>query len=157
MSGAVTSPTVKNASGTRAAGLVDHRRRRIDTRDEAVRDRIAEQRGREARAATHVDDVAVPGAGKLAEQRARRARERVGDERESFASEIGIAEGVRGHTVIVARAVAAASRLFSITTPSLDPSSGSEARSGCGIRPTTLPSALQMPAMSSRLPLGLST
>ena len=31
------------------------------------------------------------------------------------------------------------------------------ARSGWGMRPTTLPASLLMPAMSSRLPLGLST
>ena len=40
-------------------------------------------------------------------------------------------------------------------SPSDDgPVSGSMACSGCGIRPTTLPSALQMPAMSRAEPLG---
>ena len=40
--------------------------------------------------------------------------------------------------------------------PSVDPSSASQARSGWGMRPTTLPASLQMPAMSSTEPLGLS-
>src|SRR5438094_285706 len=40
-------------------------------------------------------------------------------------------------------------------SPSVDPSSGSEARSGCGIMPITLPSRFTMPAMSSIDPLGL--
>ncbi len=39
----------------------------------------------------------------------------------------------------------------------LEPSSSSQARSGCGMRPTTLPASLQMPAMSSIDPFGLST
>ena len=43
------------------------------------------------------------------------------------------------------------------TTPSAVPRRASLARSGCGMRPTTLPASLLMPAMSSRLPLGLST
>ena len=42
----------------------------------------------------------------------------------------------------------------SSTTPSAQPSSASLARSGCGMRPTTLPASLLIPAMSSRLPLG---
>src|SRR4051794_41723678 len=36
------------------------------------------------------------------------------------------------------------------TSPSVEPSSGSLARSGWGMRPTTLPSGEQMPAMPSR-------
>src|SRR3954452_2153705 len=44
-----------------------------------------------------------------------------------------------------------------MTSPSLDPISGSVARSGCGIRPITLRSRLSTPAMSSSEPLGLST
>src|SRR5439155_18444250 len=44
-----------------------------------------------------------------------------------------------------------------ITRPSLDPISGSVARSGCGIRPSTLRSRLSTPAMLSSDPLGLST
>ena len=40
--------------------------------------------------------------------------------------------------------------------PSALPRSGSAFRSGWGIIPSTLPEALTMPAMSARLPLGLS-
>jgi hypothetical protein len=45
----------------------------------------------------------------------------------------------------------------SSTAPSADPSKGWHARSGCGMSPTTLRASLQMPAMSSVEPLGLST
>src|SRR3954468_20949704 len=44
-----------------------------------------------------------------------------------------------------------------ITRPSTEPSSASAARSGCGIIPITLRLALQMPAISSMDPFGLST
>ena len=50
--------------------------------------------------------------------------------------------------------VAASERKMSL--PSLDPSKSSQARSGCGINPSTLRSRLQMPAMLSRDPLGLA-
>ena len=40
-------------------------------------------------------------------------------------------------------------------SPSADPSSGSTARSGCGIMPSTLPASLTMPAMARMEPLGL--
>ena len=43
-----------------------------------------------------------------------------------------------------------------IARPSLDPSSGSAARSGWGIRPTTLRSALHTPATARALPLGFA-
>src|SRR6266568_3579347 len=43
------------------------------------------------------------------------------------------------------------------TRPSVEPRRGSLARSGWGMSPTTLPSAEQMPAMSSVAPFGLST
>ena len=43
------------------------------------------------------------------------------------------------------------------TRPSLDPISGSVARSGCGIIPITLRRAFRIPAMSRMEPLGLST
>src|SRR5260370_1308053 len=42
-----------------------------------------------------------------------------------------------------------------ITRPSAEPSANSTARSGCGIRPATLRSRLQMPAMLWSEPLGL--
>src|SRR5689334_9623811 len=43
-----------------------------------------------------------------------------------------------------------------IARPSVPgPVRSSMACSGCGIRPTTLPASLRMPAMSRRLPLGL--
>ena len=45
----------------------------------------------------------------------------------------------------------------SSTTPSSEPRSASLARSGWGMRPTTLPCSLAMPAMSSRLPFGFRT
>src|SRR5947209_2749252 len=56
-----------------------------------------------------------------------------------------------------ARALAAERSARRRTTPSSEPRIGSDARSGCGIRPTTLPASLQIPAMSSRLPFGLAT
>src|SRR3954469_25326214 len=40
--------------------------------------------------------------------------------------------------------------------PSSLPSSASEARSGCGIRPTTLPRALHVPAMLATEPFGFA-
>jgi hypothetical protein len=43
------------------------------------------------------------------------------------------------------------------TAPSTSPVSSSQARSGWGIRPTTLRPSLQIPAMSSTEPFGLST
>src|SRR5690606_41181906 len=55
------------------------------------------------------------------------------------------------------RAPAADSNELIRTRPSVEPSSSWPARSGCGISPTTLRPALQMPAMSSTEPLGLST
>jgi hypothetical protein len=45
---------------------------------------------------------------------------------------------------------------WKIFIPSVQPSSGSAERSGCGIIPTTLRPGLQMPAMLSREPLGLA-
>ena len=44
-----------------------------------------------------------------------------------------------------------------IRLPSSPPSSGSEARSGCGIMPSTLPCSLSSPAMSCSEPLGLAS
>ncbi len=43
-----------------------------------------------------------------------------------------------------------------ILRPSAEPSAASEARSGCGIRPTTLRAALQTPAMARALPFTLA-
>src|SRR5439155_16067057 len=43
-----------------------------------------------------------------------------------------------------------------IGSPSSEPSSASDARSGCGIRPATLPCALSTPAMARRLPFGFA-
>ena len=54
-------------------------------------------------------------------------------------------------------AAAAASSARKSACPSVEPSSASLARSGWGINPTTLPASLQIPAMSSSEPLGLST
>jgi len=42
-------------------------------------------------------------------------------------------------------------------SPSVDPSNGSMARSGCGIIPSTLPPALMIPAMLRAEPLGLAS
>jgi signal peptidase I len=52
---------------------------------------------------------------------------------------------------------ALARALWKRMAPSAEPSSGSKARSGWGIRPSTLPRALTMPAMSRAEPLGLFT
>ena len=46
--------------------------------------------------------------------------------------------------------------LSKIHLPSSLPSSGSQARSGCGIRPATLRRSLQMPAMFCSEPLGFA-
>src|SRR6185295_9062283 len=46
----------------------------------------------------------------------------------------------------------ARTRASRICRPSAEPSSGSDARSGCGMRPTTLRSRLQTPAMALTLP-----
>src|SRR4029077_17588774 len=45
---------------------------------------------------------------------------------------------------------------WKIFIPSVPPSSGPDALSGCGIMPTTLPPALQMPAILPSEPLGLA-
>ena len=45
---------------------------------------------------------------------------------------------------------------WKIFIPSMPPSAGSEDRSGWGIMPTTLPPALQMPAILSSEPFGLA-
>src|SRR5665213_2472380 len=50
----------------------------------------------------------------------------------------------------------AATKLSSNTRPSALPSNVDIARSGCGIKPTTLPRSLAMPATSSREPFGFS-
>ena len=55
------------------------------------------------------------------------------------------------------KGISYSARASSSTRPSAEPSSGSEARSGCGISPTTLRPTLHTPAMSSTEPLGLST
>ena len=75
---------------------------------------------------------------------------------------IGLIQPVRhrgpgGRQPTGAGAAAVRSSACSSTTPSSDPSSGSEARSGCGMSPTTLRPALHTPAMSSTDPFGLST
>ena len=53
--------------------------------------------------------------------------------------------------------VAGASSDRSMTRPSVEPRSASEARSGCGMSPTTFRPSLQIPAMSSSAPFGFST
>ena len=54
------------------------------------------------------------------------------------------------------RAASAATADSNILMPASLPRSFSEQRSGCGMRPTTLPSRLQMPAMASVAPFGLA-
>ena len=44
-----------------------------------------------------------------------------------------------------------------MTRPSTPPSAGSQARSGCGIMPTTLRRSLQMPAMAFTEPFGFAS
>ena len=46
---------------------------------------------------------------------------------------------------------------WKILKPSVPPSSGSAARSGCGIMPSTLRPSLQIPAIFSREPLGFAS
>src|SRR5271157_1313101 len=53
-------------------------------------------------------------------------------------------------------AAIAATSEWKIFAPSVMPSSGAEARSGCGIMPRTLRPSLQIPAMFSSEPLGLA-
>jgi len=76
------------------------------------------------------------------------------DRRDRAGRRRGPAGGPRRQAV---RAPAVTSSERSRGTPSVEPSSGCDARSGWGIRPTTLRPAEQMPAMSSTDPLGLST
>ena len=54
-------------------------------------------------------------------------------------------------------ALARASTDSSNGSPSAEPNNWSEARSGWGMSPTTLPLSLQIPAMSSIDPFGLTT
>src|SRR5271157_95012 len=54
-------------------------------------------------------------------------------------------------------AAIAATSEWKIFAPSVMPSSGAEARSGCGIMPRTLRPSLQIPAMFSSEPLGLAS
>src|SRR5262245_17812696 len=143
--------------GESLARLGDHRLRGIDAGNERVRVSLAQQQRGVAGPATQVEQVAAVAGRDIAKQGPGRLRERVGDETKPFTCKIGVAEGVSRHTGMVARSAAAARRDFRRTTPSAEPRIGSDARSGCGIRPTTLRASLQMPAMSSRLPFGLST
>ena len=69
---------------------------------------------------------------------------------------ISRALGRRREGQAAARAVAAPTNPRKSTSPSTDPSSAWLARSGWGMRPTTLPSSLAMPAMASNEPFGLS-
>src|SRR5689334_17922117 len=48
----------------------------------------------------------------------------------------------------------ASSRLWNMARPEVEPSSGSQARSGCGIRPRILRFSLRMPAILRAEPLG---
>src|SRR5260370_41906374 len=60
----------------------------------------------------------------------------------------------RHHTATLASAWMAERKM---TSPSSPPSNASQARSGCGIRPTTLPRAFEMPAMFRSEPLGFES
>jgi len=62
----------------------------------------------------------------------------------------------RDYSYEVSNATGAERKLVRSTRPSSLPSSVDIARSGCGMRPTTLPRSLAMPAMSPREPFGLS-
>ena len=72
-------------------------------------------------------------------------------------SDLPASAAARAEAQAATSAPAAASIDRSMTRPSDEPSRSSHARSGCGISPTTLRPALQMPAMSSTEPFGLST
>src|SRR5690606_7425704 len=71
----------------------------------------------------------------------------------------GVAPGLRCARLGRGHAFASAAVIAEVTSRSLTepaPNPGPVACSGCGIRPTTLPRALVMPAMSRREPLGLT-
>src|SRR5262249_47843512 len=72
-----------------------------------------------------------------------------------FGSYLNFSQG-RCHQAIAFAAPTRASTMdLKMTRPSAESSAGSMARSGCGIRPATLRSRLQMPAMLCIEPLGL--
>src|ERR1019366_1643496 len=64
--------------------------------------------------------------------------------------------GCDGHREIVPTVDKAANMDSKTARPSVEPISGSQARSGCGIMPMTLRPLFRMPAMSRSDPLGLS-
>ena len=69
--------------------------------------------------------------------------------------------GLDGMAECARRAAATDNRAAStseprISAPSAEPSSGSTACSGCGIRPKTFPRSLQTPATSATAPFGFS-
>src|SRR6267143_6075034 len=63
--------------------------------------------------------------------------------------------GATAHAVALAAPTSASTMERKMTKPSLEPRADSTARSGCGIRPATLRSRLQMPAILRTAPLGL--
>ena len=154
--GCVTSATANAASGTRVRGLGDHRFGRVEPRDLRERERVAQQRRRVARTAAEVEDVARRrcaggrassarvGASNVSATSARRSRASSESPKAYVAQPLTPSRGRREQRAQQHDAVGGAE-------------DGSEARSGCGMRPTTLRPSLQMPAMSSRLPFGLST
>src|SRR5690606_3591237 len=68
----------------------------------------------------------------------------------------GIDFGVEAGRLWLLRAHAASIRLWKTAAPPVRPSTGSEARSGWGIMPMTLPRSLIRPAISRAEPFGLS-
>src|SRR5437870_10494019 len=72
---------------------------------------------------------------------------------EGHGVELGPSHRQRHHTATRARAWMAERRTAS---PSSPPSTASQARSGCGIMPTTFPRALEIPAIFPSEPFGLA-
>ena len=139
--------------------LRDHRRRRVETSDvRAPRVSSGQQRRRVSRAAPQVEHVArcrsAAARRGTSESAPRRCRRRLRAARVRERSRRTRTWAARSPAGTVPRA--AASSDSSSTTPSAEPISASKAL-GCGMSPTTLWPSLQIPAMSSRLPLGLRT
>ena len=149
----------RRGEGLRDRRAPEARRRRVDRRPGLeVGDAVGTEEHRRALVAQAVGDtgraVGVP----QAHEQVLGDRRGVGDlavgewHRGSYRSARRAAGAARAQT----RVRTEASSDSRSTSPSVEPSSALLARSGCGIRPTTLPASFAMPAMSSIEPLGLS-
>jgi len=77
--------------------------------------------------------------------------------RAGLAERPGLSEGSRAQAAVSTRSRAESTSEPRISTPSVEPepSSGSTACSGCGIRPKTFPRSLTTPAIAPTEPFGL--